>query len=208
MIQVIGCGPGHRDGMTIEALRQVRRAQVLIGSARLLALFPNHRALKIETSHPAPTLQALREHGDKDCAVLVTGDPGIASLARAVRAEFPSQVRTIAGVSSAIAACAVAGFDWEGAQFLSLHAGRNTLTASPTAAEKFVVLGGHPEAGRSLLAWLGASSSLWECWSVRDAGLPEQSLCRLELPALATLDATGRVIFLLHRKTLSRSENS
>jgi len=199
-LHVVGCGPGHRDGITVGALRVVRRAQVLIGSARLLSLFERHKGIRIEATRPEQAIQAVREHEDKNCAVLVTGDPGLASLARKVREAFPDRVEVVPGVSSAIAACAVAGFDWQGARFLSLHAATESVESFGDESEPgFVVLGGPADAGRRIHRWCSLRGGDWNCQVVRDIGSQRQSVESRSLEELE-LEPAGRAVFLLRRK--------
>jgi precorrin-6B methylase 1 len=40
-ITIVGCGPGSKKYLTGHALQQINNADVLIGSRRLLSLFPD-----------------------------------------------------------------------------------------------------------------------------------------------------------------------
>lgn len=199
-IHVVGCGPGHRDGLTLEALRVVRLAQVLIGASRLLELFARHKGVRIEATRPEQAIQAIREHDDKNCAVLVTGDPGLASLAQKVRETFPDRVRVVPGVSSAIAACALAGYDWQGVRFLSLHAESGSGLPEGSAVDSaLVILGGPIDAGARLGRWCKDHGGDWTCQVVREIGFPTESVESRSLEELEGIDAKGRVVFLLRR---------
>lgn len=202
MITVVGCGPGHREGFTVEALRVVRSADVLVGARRLLDLFPRHRGERIHAARSAHALSILAERMDRNCAVLVSGDPGLASLGRAVREHFGAGVKVVPGVSSAVAACAMAGWDWESARFLSLHAIESSLAASPdlSGTDMVVVLGGRAESSRRMAQWLRADGGQWEIVVARDAGFPQASLVEVESDRLESFDATGRTVVLARRR--------
>lgn len=202
MITVVGCGPGHREGFTVEALRAVRRAKVLVGAQRLLDCFPRHPGERHPVVRSAQALEILERRRFADCALLVTGDPGLASLGMAVRARFGAEVRVIPGVSSAVAACALAGWSWEGARFLSLHAVESSLEASPDLAgtDKLVVLGGRSESSRRLAQWLRHDGGAWEILAAREVGFPEARVESVEPVGLEEFDATGRVVMLARRR--------
>ncbi|MEE9515133.1 MAG: SAM-dependent methyltransferase, partial [Candidatus Brocadiales bacterium] len=46
-VAVIGCGPGSISHMTVGGLRRIQEADVVVGSRRLLNLFPEVKAEKL-----------------------------------------------------------------------------------------------------------------------------------------------------------------
>jgi len=202
VISVVGCGPGHREGFTVEALRVVRQSEVLIGAPHLLEIFDRHPGQRLPVVRSIDALEILRKHVDKKCAVLVSGDPGLASLGAKVREYFGGQVRVVPGVSSAQAACAVAGWPWEGAGFFSLHAQGGGLPDPDRlrGLRSLVVLGGGDRSARELASWLEADGGDWECAWVRDIGSGSESLQVASGSELENVDGRGRVVFLARRR--------
>ncbi len=72
----IGCGADLMGPQAREALAQ---AEVIIGAARLLEELPGHRAETFAEYRPREILELLREHGDKRCCVVFSGDSGFYS---------------------------------------------------------------------------------------------------------------------------------
>ena len=120
----MGCGPGSPDYVTPAAIAAVEKADLVIGPERLLMLFPS-RLLQsvVVNSTVEQALDVIEQRTDcKNIAVLVTGDPGIFSLARLVIERFGrKQCRVIPGISSIQAAFARIGLDWADAKIISAH---------------------------------------------------------------------------------------
>jgi cobalt-precorrin-7 (C5)-methyltransferase len=124
VICIVGCGPGAPEYVTPAALRAVEEAEVLIGAERLLELFATSSAEKIALgSSVSKTLDRLETlAGDRNVAVLVSGDPGLYSLSKLVTARFGrAGCRIIPGISSVQVAFARLGLDWANALLISAH---------------------------------------------------------------------------------------
>ena len=88
-IIIAGCGPGSLDYLTPAARKAVEQADVLIGAGRLLELFPGHCAEKIVVGSDVENiLGQIVTRRRKRIVVLVTGDPGLCSLAGPVLKRF------------------------------------------------------------------------------------------------------------------------
>ena len=123
-ITIVGCGPGSPEYVTPAAVAAVERADLLIGAERLVRLFsPRPTQSVVVNSTVEQALDAIEQRPDcKNVAVLVTGDPGIFSLARLVIERFGrEQCWVIPGISSLQAAFARLGLDWADAKILSAH---------------------------------------------------------------------------------------
>ncbi len=126
MITVVGCGPGGRDYLTKAAMDSVDNAELVIGATRLLEMFPDIRATKIELDTKISRALDLMEDKLKgvDVTVLVSGDPGLFSLSNLIIKRFGrDKVKVIPGVSSVQAAFALLGLPWSSALTLSAHKG-------------------------------------------------------------------------------------
>lgn len=125
-ITIVGCGPGHPDYVTPAAARAVARSDVLVGAQRLLELFPDAPGERIAVTRSIDSLlDSLSDRaGTKAIAVLVTGDPGLFSLAKKVIERFGRErCVLIPGVSAVQVACARLGLDWEDTRMVTVHKG-------------------------------------------------------------------------------------
>jgi cobalt-precorrin-7 (C5)-methyltransferase len=123
-ITIVGCGPGAPEYVTPAAIAAVEKADLLIGTERLVRLFsPRPTQPVVVNSTVEQALDAIEQRPDcKNVAVLVTGDPGIFSLARLVIERFGrEQCRVIPGISSVQAAFARIGLDWVDVKIISVH---------------------------------------------------------------------------------------
>ncbi len=123
-LTIVGCGPGGAEYLTQQALSAVAGADVLCGPRFLLDLFPEARAERVVTGADAREVAALVRSRMEECRVvlLVTGDPGMHSLAGPVtRLLGRERVQVVPGVSSVQLAFARLGLPWENARIFSLH---------------------------------------------------------------------------------------
>ena len=201
-ITIVGCGPGGPDYLTDAARQAVDQAQLLIGASRLLALFPEAKGEQIAVGADiAAALKVMDTHiGQTPMVVLVTGDPGLHSLARPVVRHFGRALcRIIPAVSSVQAAFAAAGLDWMDSRILSAHGALpevNTQNLLPV--DKVAVLAGSSAA----LQWIGelaekiAPRRILVC---EELTLPEETITEIQANELMGLEASPRTVVLLVR---------
>ncbi len=206
-IVIIGCGPGSPDYLVPAARAGLSSAEVLVGAARLLALFPETRALPIHVGADIPrVLDAMALHvGVKRVAVLVTGDPGMSRLARPDVPRYGrSACRIIPGVSSVQVAFARLALDWQDARIISVH--------NEVAAPDFNTLRGETKiaaltAGEKSRAWLRAlANALRESHAVfvcSNLTLPDEKVEACPVMALETVPLPSlTVVLFIHKKEL------
>lgn len=147
-IVIAGCGPGAPDHMTPLAHSAVAGASVLAGAQRLLALFPDFRGVRVPVNADIENvLDMLAQYiaAHKRVVVLVTGDPGICSLAQPIVRRFGAdRCRIIPGISAVQAAFARLVIEWTDAQIINAHAGVPGVSIEALAHERAVaVVGGN-----------------------------------------------------------------
>ncbi len=151
-ITIVGCGPGSADYLTPAAAKAVAQAEVVLGSKRLLGLFDEDESPRIELpARVDPALELIAGHAaERRVAVLVSGSPGLFSLAKAVVGRFGREhCRIIPAVSSVQVAFARLGLDWADARILSAHGSLPEVTAEELAGcPKIAVLAGTEQAVR------------------------------------------------------------
>lgn len=160
-IIIAGCGPGSPDYLTPAVLRVVAGAAVLVGAKRLLALFPASEAEQIPVGADIDGILKIIENRwqRQQVVVLVTGDPGISSLAQPVLKRFGREACfLIPGISSVQAAFARLGLDWTDAKIIDAHGKNPEFNPDDLGREKKIaILGGRQEAS----AWVQSCCRRW-----------------------------------------------
>ena len=202
-ITIIGCGPGSPECVTPEARAACAGADVLVGSARALELFPECRARRLVMNGDSRALLeavAALDPGRR-VAVLVTGDPGIASLGTlAIRRFGRGECRVVPGISSAQVAFARLGLNWTGARILSAHHARPDAAG---AGEKVmaVLAGGKESFGwiADLLEGCGVGYAAFAC---EDLTLASERVSRVGLAQLRRGVFSHRTVVVIAKEEL------
>ncbi len=129
---IVGCGPGSKKYLTGHAMQQINNAEVLIGSRRLLSLFPDAEAdtFLLNNNYKLLITRIVSLSKRKKVVVLVSGDPGFFSYAKLIIDKIGIEnCEVIPGISSVQLAFAKIGRTWNDACFVSLH-GRSGKLAS------------------------------------------------------------------------------
>ena len=154
-ITIVGCGPGAKDYLLPAGRCAIRNAGVIAGTPRLLAAFASESQTQInmKKGDVKALLDEITHHdGLEKIAVLVTGDPGLHSLAKNVIRRFGRlRCRVIPGISSVQTAFARVALDWQDARIIKAHG--VTPVEEPvaiTGCNKIAVLAG----GESSRSWL------------------------------------------------------
>jgi cobalt-precorrin-7 (C5)-methyltransferase len=205
-ITIIGCGPGSPDYITAAGLRAVEEAEVLVGAARLLRDFGVEGADRIKVGGDIAAaldeIDAVRNK--RRVAVLVTGDPGLSSLARPVIRRFGREkCRVIPGVSSVQTAFARLGLDWLGAEIITAHGRRPDIDVGYLAGcDKIAVLAG--EGGG--LEWAGdvatALGSGYLTYLCQDLTLENERVEQVDAGRLTALPRSPRTVVIFIKEAL------
>ncbi|GAN35250.1 MAG: precorrin-6y C5,15-methyltransferase (decarboxylating) subunit CbiE [Candidatus Brocadia sp. AMX2] len=124
---IVGCGPGLKAYISPKAIYSIKKADILVGSRRLLKLFPGVDAEKIilEKNYSILVKKIADWRAKRQVVVLVSGDPCFFSYAKMIVKKIGRESCTIIpGISSIQLAFAAVGESWDDACFVSLH-GRN-----------------------------------------------------------------------------------
>ncbi len=123
-ITIIGCGPGSKKYLAGHTLQQINNAGVLIGSRRLLSLFPDVDAdtYILNKNYKLLISRIVSLSKSKKVVVLVSGDPGFFSYSKLIINKVGIEnCEVIPGISSVQLAFAKIGKSWNDACFVSLH---------------------------------------------------------------------------------------
>jgi precorrin-6y C5,15-methyltransferase (decarboxylating) CbiE subunit len=136
-------------------------------------------------------------------AILVSGDPGIFSLAKRVVERFGrDSCEIVPGVSSLQVAFAKVGLDWSDARIVSAHKENPDpkLWESIRDHDKIAIFAGRASA----LEWIGAAAAgldddrhIFVC---EDLTLETETIREVRAEDLARLDLSSRTIVLIVRK--------
>ncbi|MDP6524813.1 MAG: precorrin-6y C5,15-methyltransferase (decarboxylating) subunit CbiE [Kiritimatiellia bacterium] len=208
MITIVGCGPGADDYLTMAAQSAIDQADVLVGAPRLLELRKSGAVVKIAvTAHIDDALEKIGKHhaGNRRIAVLVTGDPGIFSLARRVIKAFGLEnCRVIPGISSVQTAFARIGLNWNDARILSAHHELPDIDALDIeSTTKMAVLSGRDDVLQwlqQLVARLNNRVTLFACENLT---LDNETISELSTADLTDRSFSSRCVFLVIRKDQS-----
>ena len=205
MITIVGCGPGAEDHLTMAARSAIDGADLLVGAPRLLELRSGDGVVKIPvTVHIADAIKAIGEQhdGHRQIAVLVTGDPGIFSLAtRVIEAFGMAHCRVIPGISSVQTAFARIGVSWHDAEIVSAHHQLPDIDAiGHQATTKIAVLAGRDDVLdwlRHLVVHLEHQVTLFAC---EDLTLEYETITELAVEDLTDRSFSSRCVFLVIRR--------
>ncbi len=131
-------------------------AEVLVGSANHLELYPDFQGEKLLLKPPfTPLFNSVEEVIVRgDAVILATGDPLFYGIAQAVVKRFgPAVVEVVPNVSHMQLAFSRMGVSWQDAGFLSLHGrGMDGLLRAFTLAEHYLFLFTDPSNNPSAVA--------------------------------------------------------
>lgn len=156
-VTVVGVGADGWSGLTTGARDALRRAQVVIGGARQLALLPDECPGE-RVAWPSPLRPAvprlLAEHEGRRVCVLASGDPMFYGIGRALaEVAGPGRLSVLPHPSSVSYACARLGWPVEETEVVTLvgrpaeslaavlHEGRRVLVLSAGAGTPAQVAG-------------------------------------------------------------------
>ncbi len=203
-IIICGCGPGSPDYLTLAVHREVAGAAVLVGAQRLLDLFPASGADEIAVGADIEGILKIIESlwRQQQVVVLVTGDPGISSLAKPVIKRFGREACfLIPGISSVQVAFARLGLDWTDAKIIDAH-GKNPEYAPDELGKekKLAILGGRQEAS----AWVQSCCRRWgddhRLFCCENLSLPGERISEVTPEDLDGSVLSSLTVFLLIRR--------
>ena len=122
-VYVIGMGARGREGLSLEALRRLEEAEVLIGGKRHLAHFPDHPGEKVAVQGSLEALLDLAEErvkAGRKVAFLASGDPLFFGLGKRVLERFP-EAEVYPAPTAFQEAFAKLKLPWDRARLFSLH---------------------------------------------------------------------------------------
>lgn len=201
-IVIAGCGPGAPDHVTPLVQSAVAVADVLFGARRLHALFPDFKGIRVPVDADIEhALDLLAQHieDNKHVVVLVTGDPGICSLAQPIIRRFGAdRCRVIPGISSVQAAFAGLAIEWTDARIINAHAGVPDISIAALAHEHSIaVVGGNATTWPWVLSLAGSLEGTHALHLCREITFQDESVRKLSMQDLRELEPGGGLSILV-----------
>lgn len=200
-ISIIGCGPGSPEYLTPLARKAAMEANYLVGSRRLLELIPYAKGERVvNAGHAAKVIELIEEKSlQGKVGVLVSGDPGVSSLARPLIEKVGvDNCRVIAGISSVQVAFAAIGQPWQEARIISAH-GADPEEDGPSA-DRYAVLLGRPESIKWAAAFATRLEGEWDAWVCQNLTMENEKITKVAPAALEKVEAPSLALVLLVRK--------
>ena len=203
---IVGCGPGLKAYISPKALYNVKKADILVGSRRLLKLFPGVDAEKIvlEKNYSALVNRIADWNSTKQVVVLVSGDPCFFSYSRLIIKKLGREsCIIIPGISSIQLAFAAIGESWDDACFISLH-GRDAeyaqLMKNVREHSKVGILTDHKNTpaviARQLLAGGIRDRQMFIC---ENLSLPEERILETDLASAVNINTNGAIVVIIKK---------
>ncbi|MBW8016153.1 MAG: precorrin-6y C5,15-methyltransferase (decarboxylating) subunit CbiE [Planctomycetes bacterium] len=206
IITIVGCGPGSPDYITPAANNAVANATVLVGAQRLLDLFPDSKAKRIiVTGQIEDALDKIQHAIDiQPVTVLVSGDPGLFSLAKTVIKRFDiSKCKVIPAVSSVQTAFARIGVDWFDAKIISGHHKLADIEKLDLKnCRKIAILAGHKDIKpwlSELVNSLQRDSDIFICENLT---LEDEAIRNIDKSKIDKIEFSSRTIVLVIDKEI------
>ncbi|MEM9903594.1 MAG: precorrin-6y C5,15-methyltransferase (decarboxylating) subunit CbiE [Cyanobacteria bacterium P01_D01_bin.44] len=198
-IQVIGLGLGGTADLSELVRQRIENADVLVGSARHLALFPDHPAQRWVIGNLSAILEKLKTilatAPYPHIVVLTSGDPLFFGLGRLLVSSLPAeQLDFHPSLSSVQLALNRLKIPWQDARIVSIH-GRSwqPLIAALQRSEPKIAVLNDPSYPVSAIATLIRDLALpgtYKIWVCENLGGPEE---RIRCFSAEALDASVRV---------------
>lgn len=207
-ITVVGCGPGAKDYLTSAAIEAVEQADVVIGAPRLLELFPSSSARKIGIRrykrHYVRLLGLIGRLSEaRRVALLVSGDPGVHSIASAVVSKFGRErCRIIPGVSSIQYAFSKLAIRWDDAAILSIHGEKHyNLSEKIASTDKAAILTDDADGPAKVAELLPEGFDCeYEIYLCEALSLPDERIGRVKLHELKGRKAASLNLLIMVKK--------
>ncbi|MCR5168626.1 MAG: precorrin-6y C5,15-methyltransferase (decarboxylating) subunit CbiE [Oscillospiraceae bacterium] len=144
-IYIVGIGMDGGKTLTAEAGKAIKNADVIIGAKRMTEQFAASGKTVFESWRPDEIHAYINGCGKDSAAVLMSGDCGFFSGAKALVHQLTGyDTEIIPGISTPVYLCAKLGITWQDMQFVSLHGTDANIALNVRRNAKcFFLLGGN-----------------------------------------------------------------
>lgn len=140
-VVIAGIGMGNPDTVTVQVIRAIENADVLIGEKRMLAPFAKYGKKMIAEHDSEAIAEAVKNEDAEKFAILVSGDPGLFSDANSIAAALSEySPRVMPGISSVSYFCSAIGESWNDAEVIASYGQRINIASEVRRNKKVFVL--------------------------------------------------------------------
>ncbi len=199
-IYVIGAGIEGQEGFSRRALELVDQAEMLIGGARQLALFPEFsgETLAIGASL-SPVIECLAK-SEGSAVVLASGDPLFFGIGRYLLRNLPdADLEFVPNVSSVQYAFAKIREPWDDAVFVSAHGrGMKGTVDQVVAHDKIAILTDEVNTPRAIAnELLERGRDGYSAYLCENLGTAEEAITHTDLKGLLDIPAAPLNVLIL-----------
>jgi len=199
-IYVIGAGIEGQEGFSRRALELVSQADMLIGGARQLALFPDFSGETLTTgANLAPVVECLEKYEGK-AAVLASGDPLFFGIGRYLLRNLPeADLEFVPNVSSVQYAFAKIREPWDDAVFVSaMGRGMKGTIDQVVAHDKIAILTDGTNTPQAIAAELiERGRDGYTAYLCENLGTTDETITHTDLKGLLQIDAAALNVLIL-----------
>ena len=199
-IYIIGAGIEGQEGFSRRALDLVDQADMLIGGARQLALFPDFSGETLTTgANLAPVVECLAK-GEGSAVVLASGDPLFFGIGRYLLRNLPqADLEFVPNVSSVQYAFAKIREPWDDAVFVSaLGRGMKGAVDQVVAHDKIAILTDEVNTPRAIANELIVRGrDGYTAYLCENLGTAEEAITHTDLKGLLDIPAAPLNVLIL-----------
>jgi precorrin-6Y C5,15-methyltransferase (decarboxylating) len=199
-IHVIGVGVEGQEGFSRRVLDLIGRAEILLGGARQLALFPDFPGEKVEIGSNLADLVERLKKTERRAVVLASGDPLFFGIGRTLLRNLPEkQLEFVPNVSSVQYAFAKIKEPWDDAVFVSAH-GRGLKGAVDriVANDKAAILTDEVNTPGAIAAELiERGRDGYAAWLCENLGTDEERIVATDVKGLQEIEAAPLNVLIL-----------
>ena len=202
-IHVIGAGVEGEEGFSGRALDLVEEAQLLIGSDRLLDLFPDFAGEKLLIGSRLGEMVERLRHFEGRAVVLASGDPLFFGVGRYLLRNLPDEeLEFVPNVTSVQYAFAKLAEPWDDAVFISAH-GRSLKDAVDriVANDKAAVLTDEKNTPKAIAKeMIERGQEGFAAYLCENLGMEDENIRHTNVKGLLSIDAAALNVLILVRE--------
>lgn len=179
-VKIVSMGPGGIDLLTWEAVQELYKADILIGSEKFLELYPEQN-IQVPENLLQGTINLIKKHKGKRIAIMVTGDAGFYSLGKSIVKEFGrDNVDVIPGVSIVQFAFAKICEPWQEAKLLSVHGRDTDVLDKVEDNDRFLILCDNKNCASDMIKKIEQCIDTHEMFIMEDLGMEDEKITEIK----------------------------
>lgn len=209
MIYVIGAGVEGQEGFSKRSLDVIAATDLMMGSERLLDLFPDFKGEKMVINHNLSGMVERLNKVDGDVVVLASGDPLFFGVGRYLMRNLSSKkLEFIPNVTSVQFAFAKIKEPWDDSIFVSVH-GRGIPEAVDRilANDKAAVLTDEKNTPEKIAQeMIKRGRDGYDAWLCENLGASDEQITKTDVKGLLKIEASPLNVLILIKRYETNDE--